>query len=151
MCGIAGFVAAGLGSEDALQSLVTRMAEALGHRGPDDSGFWTDAAAGVALGHRRLKVIDLSAGGSQPMISHSGRLVLTYNGEIYNYKEIRKELESKHQRFRSESDTEVLLGAIEVWGIHEALLRVNGMFAFGVWDRSERSLILARDRFGEKP
>lgn len=127
------------------------MVSTLGHRGPDDAGEWTDAAAGIALGHRRLAVLDLSQAGHQPMISGGGRHVLSYNGEIYNFKQLRSQLESIGATFRGHSDTEVLLAGIEAWGVHETLLRSNGMFALALWDRRERALTLARDRLGEKP
>ena len=127
------------------------MAGTLDHRGPDDAGRWVDAAAGVALGHRRLSIIDLSAAGHQPMTSACGRFVITYNGEIYNYRELRQILEPRGHRFRGHSDTEVLLAAIAEWGIEETLPRLHGMFAFAFWDRSARRLILARDRVGKKP
>src|ERR1700722_3861933 len=127
------------------------MATALAHRGPDDAGTWADDHCGVALGHRRLSIIDLSPLGHQPMTSESGRFVVSYNGEIYNYRDLRKELEHAGVGFRSQSDTEVLLTAVERWGFEAALNRFNGMFAIALWDRSERRLFLARDRFGEKP
>jgi asparagine synthase (glutamine-hydrolysing) len=127
------------------------MAAALAHRGPDDAGQWIDPASGVALGHRRLAVLDLSQAGHQPMVSAQGRYVLTYNGELYNFTQLRPELERAGQRFAGHSDTEVLLAAIEAWGVREALGRCNGMFAFALWDRRERTLTLARDRLGEKP
>jgi asparagine synthase (glutamine-hydrolysing) len=129
------------------------MADALQHRGPDDSGVWADAAAGIALGHRRLSILDLSPAGHQPMFSSSGRFVMVYNGEIYNCEEIRRDFlrERAEFHFRGHSDTEVMLAAFEHWGIESALQRMNGMFAFALWDRQERTLVLARDRFGEKP
>lgn len=129
------------------------MTDTVRHRGPDDEGYWLDLEAGVALGHRRLSIIDLSPLGSQPMVSESGRFVLVYNGEIYNYLDLRDELESLPQgcRFRSTSDTEVMLGAFERWGVMASLKRFVGMFAFAAWDRQERQLFLARDRMGEKP
>jgi len=127
------------------------MAEAIKHRGPDDSGAWVDECCGVALGHRRLSIIDLSPLGHQPMTSESGRFVVSYNGEIYNYSNLRAELGDRGARFRGQSDTEVLLAAVERWGFEEALKRFNGMFAIALWDRKERELLLARDRFGEKP
>jgi asparagine synthase (glutamine-hydrolysing) len=127
------------------------MVRRIGYRGPDDSGVWCDEAAGVALGHVRLSILDLSAAGHQPMVSHSGRYVITYNGEIYNCHDLRGDLERSGHGFRGHSDTEVLLAAIESWGIETTLGRLNGMFAFAVWDRRERALALARDRLGEKP
>jgi asparagine synthase (glutamine-hydrolysing) len=129
------------------------MADAIAHRGPDDCGVWTDPAAGVALAHRRLSIIDLSPAGHQPMLSEHGRWVITFNGEIYNYAEIRRELERSGlaPRWRGHCDTEVLLAAIDAWGVRGALERSVGMFAFAAWDRNERTLVLARDRLGEKP
>lgn len=146
MCGIAGIFA--LGGAPASISVVTRMGEAVAHRGPDGHGHWQDGS--VALAHRRLAIIDLSPTGHQPMQSEDGRHVITYNGEIYNYRQLRAELEAKGFRFRSQSDTEVLLAAWQTWG-KEALPRLNGMFAFAIWDRQERVLTLARDRYGVKP
>jgi len=127
------------------------MADALRHRGPDDSGLWVDANLGLGLAHRRLSIIDLSPLGRQPMASADGRYLITYNGEIYNFPALKKELEGQGEKFRSTSDTEVLLAAIGRWGLEEALRRVIGMFAFALWDRQERVLSLARDRVGEKP
>lgn len=126
------------------------MTNTMIHRGPDDSGTWTDLDAGIALGHRRLSIIDLSPLGHQPMHSHSERYVMAYNGEIYNFKAIKKEL-GNNINWRGESDTEVLLAAIETWGLEEALQKTVGMFAIALWDRETRELTLARDRFGEKP
>src|SRR6185312_7475826 len=150
MCGIAGFLGGGFSAERALAELAA-MTAALRHRGPDDEGFWVDAQAAVALGHRRLAIIDLSPLGAQPMRSASRRFCLTFNGEIYNYRALRAELAGRGMRFCSTSDTEVLLAAIEEWGLPRALERSRGMFAFGLWDTAERVLWLARDRFGEKP
>lgn len=150
MCGIAGFLGARVSIERAHEDLAA-MTAALHHRGPDDEGVWVDGDAQVGLGHRRLSIIDLSPLGAQPMRSPSGRFVITFNGEIYNYRALRVELAGRGVRFRGGSDTEVLLGAIEEWGLVRALERSRGMFAFGLWDASERTLWLARDRFGEKP
>jgi asparagine synthase (glutamine-hydrolysing) len=127
------------------------MADAIAHRGPDDIGLWVEAEAGIAFGHRRLSIIDLSSAGHQPMASSCGRYVVTYNGEIYNFRALRRDLEAGRHRFRGQSDTEVLLTAIAAWGVEEALRRANGMFAFALWDRRERRLTLARDRAGKKP
>jgi len=138
-------------TEDALLGVVGRMTESLSHRGPDDHGTWVDAACGVALGHRRLSVIDVSEAGRQPMVSARGRYVLTYNGEIYNAADLHRGLSALGCRFRGHSDTELLLTAIEHWGLERTLHAVNGMFAFAVWDRERRRLHLARDRLGEKP
>lgn len=148
MCGIAGI----LGSVVDLPSVLSVMADSLRHRGPDASGTWADTNAGIGLAHRRLSILDLSPQGTQPMVSASGRFVLCYNGEIYNHSELRTDLEASGPiAWRGHSDTEVLLEAIEHWGVRAALERSNGMFAFAVWDRRERKLTLARDRLGEKP
>lgn len=129
------------------------MTDAIAHRGPDDSGAWFDAEVGVALGHRRLSIIDLSPAGHQPMASPSGRYVTIYNGEIYNHANLRAELDAagSSSAWRGFSDTEVVLAAFERWGVAGTLERLNGMFALAVWDRQMRTLILARDRLGEKP
>jgi asparagine synthase (glutamine-hydrolysing) len=129
------------------------MSTAIATRGPDGEGVWLDPDGGLALAHRRLSVIDLSEAGKQPMVSPSGALVIAFNGEIYNFGELRSDLERDGaiSSWRGHSDTEVLLAAVEIWGVEEALHRAEGMFAFAVWDRRDRSLILARDRMGEKP
>lgn len=152
MCGLAGFMVPGSLDRDAARS-ITAMTRAVEHRGPDDSGQWLDDNAGIALGHRRLAIVDLSPAGHQPMRSVSGRYVLVYNGEIYNHRDLRARLEAEMRApaWRGHSDTEVLLACIDAWGLTDTLLRVNGMFAFALWDASERHLILARDRAGEKP
>ena len=151
MCGIAGIVDFDRAtSHDRLVEQADAMGSCLVHRGPDDSGTWIDAAAGVALSHRRLAIIDVSGMGHQPMVSHCERYVLTYNGELYNTAELREELATTVP-FRGHSDTEVLLAAISTWGVGAALERLNGMFALGVWDRVAHELTLARDRLGEKP
>lgn len=125
------------------------MTDAIAHRGPDGEGHWIDG--NVGLGHRRLAIIDLSPGGHQPMEWADGRYVVTYNGEIYNFRELRADLEKAGVRFRSRSDTEVLLAAVGTWGLGKALERFNGMFAFALWDRQARALVVARDRYGVKP
>jgi len=152
MCGIAGFWDAshGLSAEDG-RAVVRRMTSALRYRGPDDDGHFQDVAAGVALGHRRLSVIDLSPEGHQPMTSASGRYVVVFNGEVYNHQSLRRELAPLGATFRGHSDTEVMLAAIEHWGLEQAIRRFVGMFAFALWDRRERSLALVRDRLGIKP
>jgi asparagine synthase (glutamine-hydrolysing) len=150
VCGIAGFLGGDLTAERAREELEA-MAAALRHRGPDGEGFWLDPGAAVALCHRRLSIVELSPLGAQPMRSASGRFTLTFNGEIYNFRALRSELSARGACFRGGSDTEVLLAAIEAWGVAEALARSRGMFAFGLWDAAERMLWLARDRFGEKP
>ncbi len=146
MCGIAGVVHA-RSAAPIDRDAVERMTRALVHRGPDDEGFY--AAPGVVLGHRRLSIVDLSPASAQPMIGPGGT-ALTYNGEIYNWREVRRDLEQVGRRIRSTGDTEVVLAALDVWG-EDALRRMEGMFAFAYWDPEDRSLFLARDRFGEKP
>lgn len=152
MCGLTGFFrpqGLGSGADEELSRMTLRLA----HRGPDASGAWLDPGAGIALGHRRLSILELSALGSQPMISHSGRYVFITNGEIYNHVDIREELAraGDEPEWRGHSDTESLLAAFDRWGPEEALTRAVGMFAFALWDRQDRSLTLARDRMGEKP
>jgi asparagine synthase (glutamine-hydrolysing) len=151
MCGIAGIFAPGLPRRAA--SAINQMTVALHHRGPDDFGIWEDAQAGIALGHRRLSIVDLSAAGHQPMPSASGRYVIAFNGEVYNHLELRAELveAGATPSWRGHSDTETLLACFDKWGIQGTLQKAVGMFAAAVWDRSERSLALVRDRFGEKP
>lgn len=152
MCGIAGLLCSGTSRKAAeLENIVSDMADALLHRGPDDKGMWVDKDSGVALGHRRLSIIDLSQEGHQPMVSYCGRYVMVYNGEVYNFKILRKELESDGLKFRGHSDTEVMLAAISRFGVANAVSKFNGMFAFGLWDRKEKVLCLCRDRLGEKP
>jgi asparagine synthase (glutamine-hydrolysing) len=152
MCGFAGFLqSTSIVSGDSMDAVVRGMAGALRHRGPDDAGSWTDAAHGVALGHQRLSIIDLSVEGHQPMASASGRYVIAFNGEIYNFPELRRELDHQGHTWRGHSDTEVMLAAFERWGVEGALQRFNGMFAFALWDCAEHVLYLARDRLGEKP
>lgn len=153
MCGIAGFLAEIESESDReLEDRLERMIATLAHRGPDGSGLWMDRTAGIALGHRRLAVLDTSNAGRQPMISADGRFVITFNGEIYNHADIRERLRSVFRgEWRGHSDTEVLLEAIAAWGVERCLELVVGMFAFALWDRQESSLYLARDRMGEKP
>lgn len=146
MCGIAGIV--DLSGESISPVILQRMTDAIAHRGPDGEGQWIEGPVG--FGHRRLAIIDLSPGGHQPMISADHRYVITYNGEIYNYREIRAELQAAGYWFRSQSDTEVLLHSLAHWGT-DALVRLNGMFALALWDRKEKRLLLARDRYGVKP
>lgn len=152
MCGIAGIVTWRAGSGP-LAADVARMTAVLAHRGPDDQGLWVDDEAGVAVGQRRLSIIDLSPQGHQPMHSADGRFVISYNGEIYNFGQLRKELEATRTAppWRGHSDTEVLLACVEAWGLEPTLKRLVGMFAISIWDRRTRRLLLARDRLGEKP
>jgi len=149
MCGIAGFVQFGGGNADAMRDLVQRMSSTIRHRGPDDDDVFIDAEAGVAFGFRRLAIIDLTEAGAQPMTSASGRYVINFNGEVYNYEELRKQLDGV--AWRGHSDTEVMLASIERWGLRAAVERFVGMFAFAVWDRETRELSLVRDRAGVKP
>jgi asparagine synthase (glutamine-hydrolysing) len=175
MCGIAGFLDRSKTTHaDSLTNIVGRMSETLRHRGPDDCGVWTDPVACVALGHRRLSILELSAAGHQPMLSRGGRYVVAFNGEIYNHLALREELTARvaaperpqfdpsypgeaaprvngDGRWRGHSDTETLLAAVEAWGVGEALKKFIGMFAFALWDRHDKVLYLARDRMGEKP
>ena len=146
MCGIAGLL--GLDEQPAQPEVLQRMTATLAHRGPDGEGTYLDGAAG--LGNRRLAILDLSDAGAQPMLNDAGDVALTYNGEVYNFRELRAELEQSGHRFRSRSDTEVVLRAYEEWG-PQFVERLNGMFALAVWDRRSRTLLLARDRYGIKP
>ena len=154
MCGILGlWLPRGQAGVD-IGSIVRGMAHAILHRGPDAGAEWVDEKTGVALGHRRLSILDLSAAGAQPMEDFSGRFVIVFNGEIYNHLDLRRRLEDEGAAppaWRGHSDTETLLAAITSWGVNRALERACGMFAFALWDRSTRSLTLARDRLGEKP
>ncbi|HEY5075687.1 MAG TPA: hypothetical protein VII34_13410, partial [Pyrinomonadaceae bacterium] len=147
MCGVAGLITQNP------ETRIGAMLKAIEHRGRDDEGVWTsspinDEGQGVCFGHRRLSIIDTSAAGHQPMLSHDGRYVLILNGEIYNYRELREQLTS--HTFRTQTDTEVLLAAWAEWG-EDCLPRLNGMFAFALWDERERTLFLVRDRVGIKP
>ena len=154
MCGLSGFVAAApLHERGKQQALVRRMTDTISHRGPDDAGYWCDVERGVALGHRRLSILDLSPAGHQPMHSPSGRYVMVFNGEIYNHLQMRRQLESgaRAPDWRGHSDTETLLAGFDAWGIQETVERAVGMFAFAVWDRHGGVLTLGRDRIGEKP
>ncbi len=153
MCGFAGLFTGRAINLAKLEALATRMANAIVHRGPDDFGAWADAQSGIALGFRRLSVVELSHAGHQPMASATGRFVIAWNGEIYNHLAIRAELETAGTApaWRGRSDTETLLAAFEHWGVHAALAKTVGMFAIALWDAHKRTLHLARDRFGEKP
>jgi asparagine synthase (glutamine-hydrolysing) len=152
MCGIAGFLELKRrpGTQE-LEAIADAMAATLSHRGPDASGVFVDPDAGLGFGHTRLSIVDLSPAGGQPMISGSRRFVITYNGEVYSAAELRSELEALGHRFRGHSDTEVIVEAVDEWGVPATLKRLIGMFAFAIWDRKERRLTLARDRLGIKP
>ncbi len=172
MCGFTGFLIPPASSKDGLEAIATHMALTIAHRGPDDAGAWADAEAGIALGHRRLAIVDLSAAGHQPMASASGRYVMVFNGEIYNHLELRMDPRFRGDDgrgrgmtqagmdpgsvpgmtgWRGHSDTETLLAGFEAWGVEATLRKAVGMFAVALWDRAERKLTLARDRMGEKP
>ncbi len=151
MCGLAGLWHRDGASEGDLRDRVNRMTATLVHRGPDDSGIWLDTASGAGLGFRRLSILDLTPSGHQPMQSRDGRFVIAFNGEIYNFPELKAELTKAGEVFRGSSDTEVILGAASRWGAEATIPRLWGMFAIALWDRAERRLLLARDRFGKKP
>jgi len=150
MCGISGFFSK---TSSTFNNAILKMNSAIFHRGPDSNNFWQDKNSGIVFGHQRLSIIDLSTKGNQPMVSNSGRFIITYNGEIYNHLEIRKDLKkiNSNIKWKSNTDTETLLEALEFWGIVKTLNKIDGMFAFGIWDKKTRNLILARDRIGEKP
>src|ERR1700722_1829001 len=152
MCGIAGMIDwRAATTADTLRSVGLAMIETVRHRGPDAGDVWAEAEAGVVLGQRRLAIIDLSPSGAQPMHSADRRHVIVFNGEIYNYAEIRRALAAAGRSVRGDSDTEVLLEACALWGVEAAIERSIGMFAFALWDRQTRTLVLARDRLGIKP
>jgi asparagine synthase (glutamine-hydrolysing) len=151
MCGICGFLQPGGSSKPDLEHRVSLMATAIKHRGPDDDGIWVDAECGLAFGFRRLAILDLSAKGHQPMFSADARFTIIYNGEVYNYQELRTELEQKGYGFNGQSDTEVMLAAFSEWGVRAAVERFNGMFAIALWDSRDQQLYLLRDRAGVKP
>src|SRR5262249_43355067 len=146
MCGIAGFL--NLDGSPASPVILRSMTDAVRHRGPDGEGHFVDGA--FALGHRRLAILDLSPTGHQPMMTCDGRYVLSYNGDHYNFRELRIVLKERGYQFRSTGDSEVVLNALAEW-CQAALLRFNGMFALALWDREDRTLLLARDRYGIKP
>ena len=152
MCGIAGFLDHSRESSDqGMQSITKSMVETLKHRGPNHQGIWVDEECGLALGHQRLSIIDLSAAGNQPMVSQDSRYVISYNGEIYNALEIGNELRKIGVKFKGHADTEVLIEAFSHWGIRDTLKKLIGMFAFALWDRKKKELMLCRDRIGIKP
>ena len=154
MCGLVGLIGpSGFADAAVVSELVTRMRDRITHRGPDDAGLWIDQANGAALGFRRLSIIDVSSAGHQPMLSHNDRFAVIMNGEIYNFLDIKREIEtvSGSRNWRGHSDTEILVEAIALWGFEAAIRRTNGMFAIAAWDRGERTLWLARDRIGKKP
>ena len=152
MCGIAGMIdRRAATSAESLHEIGRAMADTMLHRGPDAGGVWTDPAAGVALAHRRLSIIDLSPGGAQPMVSANGRYVISYNGEVFNFVELRQELEQLGAKFRGGSDTEVIIEGAARWGLAATVKRMIGMFALALWDRETRTISLVRDRLGIKP
>lgn len=151
MCGIAGILLRGGRTDARLLAAVESMSSALAHRGPDDNGVWLDEEAGIALGHRRLSIVDLSPNGHQPKASASGAWMVTYNGEVFNCDELRPALARRGHRFQGHSDTEVMLAAFDEHGVERALPLLSGFFAFGAWDRRNRRLHLVRDRLGKKP
>jgi asparagine synthase (glutamine-hydrolysing) len=154
VCGLAGVIeSSGRKRREELCTVIRDMSESLRHRGPDDAGAWVDETAGVGLGFRRLAIVDLSDAGHQPQLSHDGRFVLIFNGEIYNHQALREELSGDNgsEKWAGHSDTETLLAGFAAWGVKRTLERAVGMFAIAMWDRSDRRLYLARDRFGEKP
>ncbi len=152
MCGLAGFLAFETSLKRSnMHQIAKSMTDAIVHRGPDSHDIWQDADVALALGHRRLAILDLSPEGHQPMASETGRYMIVYNGEVYNHLELRAELEGAGIRFRGRSDTETILAACEHWGINRSLQKLNGMFAIALWDKKDRALHLIRDRLGKKP
>jgi len=152
MCGITGYLSKNNNlSHDHLSHTIESMTQSLAHRGPDNRGVWVDANDQICLGHSRLAIIDLSETGHQPMVSSSGKLVITYNGEIYNTNELRTELTQLGHQFKGHSDTEVILEACQAWGVAGAASKLIGMFAFAVWNKEKKELSLVRDRLGIKP
>jgi asparagine synthase (glutamine-hydrolysing) len=151
MCGITGFWVRPRESQEVLSRHIFSMNEVLHHRGPDDGGTWVDEQVGIALANRRLAILDLSASGHQPIFSSCGRFVIAYNGEVYNFESIREALKKEGKTFRSHTDTEAIVEGCAAWGLRRTLDRLNGMFAFALWDRKERTLSLVRDRIGIKP
>ena len=156
MCGLAGFFSPSnqhqfANQSDTFTTIISAMTKNLTHRGPDDAGIWLNKDDGIALGHRRLAILDLSSSGQQPMHAPSGRYVIVYNGEIYNFLQLKTQLQKKKHPFSGSSDTEVILALICEYGLERALTHLSGMFAFALWDKQEKTLHLVRDRIGEKP
>ena len=152
MCGLAGYLSK-QNTPVAPDVLLSKMADCIAHRGPDDFGVWHDSKAGIGLAHRRLSVVDLSSAGHQPMHAARGRYVMVFNGEIYNHSKLRSELEASNHslNWNGNSDTETLLAGFEEWGVEATIQRSIGMFAIALWDKQTNTLTLARDRIGEKP
>ena len=152
MCGITGFQVFRKYREFDEDSTIKKITDILTHRGPDSSGFWKSDEDKIYMGHRRLSIIDLSMNGKQPMKSNNGRYVITFNGEIYNYRELREQLESRFKvKFYNNTDTQVILELVSIFGIKKTMNKLEGMFAFTLWDNQTKSIFLTRDRFGEKP
>ena len=153
MCGITGFFNLQSNTKEWYDKTLKDMTSSIIHRGPDAQGYWYDENHGIGLGHVRLSILDLSEAGSQPMRSHCGRYIFVYNGEVYNYQETQKELESEFGSidWRGTSDTEVILYAFSKWGAKKTLEKCNGMFAFALWDKHKQELTIGRDRMGQKP
>ena len=151
MCGFAGFFSNNSILKGDFEEALTQAGHAIRHRGPDDSGIWLDESIGLGLVHRRLSIQDISPLGAQPMPSPTGRYIMVFNGEIYNFKTLRVDLEKSGFVFRGHSDTEMMLAAFEAYGIEKSLKLFSGMFAIAVYDHETHQLTLARDRLGEKP
>jgi asparagine synthase (glutamine-hydrolysing) len=151
MCGLTGFWGRQRAGTHEMRAIALSMNNTLNHRGPDAGAVWVDMDSGIALAHRRLSILDLSDAGAQPMESFSGRYIIVFNGEIYNHLDLRRDLEKKGVLFRGRSDTETILAGVEIWGLNVTLQKINGMFAFALWDRLEKKLHCARDRLGKKP
>jgi asparagine synthase (glutamine-hydrolysing) len=152
MCGIAGYLKVdNTRSKAQIATIVNEMANTMVHRGPDHGGTWVSEGVELGLAHRRLSIIDLSANGNQPMYSENRRYIIVFNGEIYNHRELRRELLSRQKVFKCHSDTEVILAGCEEWGVEQTITKCVGMFAMALWDVEERQLYLVRDRMGEKP
>ena len=149
MCGISGYITTEI--KDTTQ--IQLMCDVISHRGPDDQGYWIDDHKRITLGHRRLSIIDLSPEGHQPMTSTTGQFVIVFNGEIYNFKDLKQQViqDGFIGKWRGHSDTEVLLACFETWGVESTLKKTNGMFAIALYDTISGTLHLARDRMGEKP